>query len=249
MNQISNNEFIEFLESFKDNERYYNTITQISETKVGRPQSLIINDFEMYSFDEMCEDCSLLKGNLPKSTDAIFYKIDDNGQLVLYIIEFKFHDLNKPGNKLQLDALVDHVVFERNRNSKCFNDDFYKKIASVNKTYGDDVEFSLRLKPVETIMVALPAIYEDYCLKNDLYLKDIRGYLKNIKKELVVFVSYYRKTRVENKSRNHVKSMGSRLHQQYERLRYAGIIDDFKIKTSDQFDSFLKEEQLIESDV
>ena len=247
MKQLSNEEFIEFLESFKDDERYYGSITEISKSKVGK--SLIINDFEMYSFDEMCQDCKLLKNNTPKSTDALFYKFNESGNLVLYIIEFKFHDLNKPDNKLKLDALVDHVVFERNRGSKCFNNDFYKKIISVNKTYGDDVEFSLRLKPVETIMVGLPALYEEYCSKHDLYPKDIRSYLNNIDKELFVFVSYYRQVRVENRSRNHVKSMGSILHQQYERLKFARIIDNFKIKASDQFESFLKEEHLIESDV
>ena len=91
MSELTNMEFIEFLKSFDDkslnNQKFYDTITEISRKKSGKRDALIENDFFMYSLDDIAKGCELLNGNLPKTADALYYK--ENCRLVLF--EFLYY--------------------------------------------------------------------------------------------------------------------------------------------------------------
>ena len=70
MSTITNDKFIEFIESYSNNNKYFDTITEISRSKTGPKDPLIRNDFKMFSLDDICADsksfgdCALLLRSL-----------------------------------------------------------------------------------------------------------------------------------------------------------------------------------------
>ena len=102
MTSISKDDFIKFLKDYETNPKYFDTIEEISWPKDKYGQNipdrdpLITNQFKMLSLDDICKDCSKFdKYNIPSTTDALWYNEDDEGNLVLYFIEFKWHNLDR----------------------------------------------------------------------------------------------------------------------------------------------------------
>ena len=116
MSEITNDKFIDFLNTFNDreyrNNKFYDTITEISRKKSGNQDALIENDFRMYSLDDIAEGSDVLSLNLPKTTDALFYKENPDGTLSLFFIEFKFHNLDDPDAEDLLTNLVNEMYSE-----------------------------------------------------------------------------------------------------------------------------------------
>ena len=235
MEVLSNKEFINFI---KSHEKFYEDITEISMSDFVKP--LIENDFKMYSLDEMCWDCELLEEDTPKTTDALWYKESLDGKLTLYIIEFKFHNFNNPNAKDMLELMTKDV-----NEYDCVSDKFKKNLNKIKNYYGDEVEFSLILKPIESLSIVIPMLYEQYCMDNDLPIKDIRSFLDNIEKKLIVFISHYDEKRNHNKSKQRVQTMDVSVEKNYRRLEMGNIIDYHKIYPSFKFSYFLSYERLI----
>lgn len=235
MEVLTNKEFINFIKSHED---FYEDITEISKNKSGK--SLIENDFKMYSLDEMCWDCELLEADTPKTTDALFYKESLDGKLTLYIIEFKFHNFNKPNARDMLEIMAKNV-----KKSDCASDEFKNNFRKIKNYYGDEVEFSLILKPIESLSVVIPTLYEQYCIDNNLTPKDIRTFLDNVEKKLIVFISHYDDKKKHNKSKQRVQTMDVGVENNYRRLEKGNIIDYHKIYPSFKFSYFLSYERLI----
>ena len=65
---------------------------------------------------------------------------------------------------------------------ECY-DKYYERLKRVYNSYGDELAFKLRLKPFETLDLALPNVYKDYCIKNKIS-KEIGGLMaKGLKEE------------------------------------------------------------------
>ena len=238
MENLTNREFIDFIKSYNE---YYKDITEISKNKYG--EILIENNFKMYSLDEMCWDCELLQERTPKTTDALYYKENSDGSLSLYLIEFKFHNFNDPSAQDMLNSISKDVNDERNKTKyKCLSHKYKKYLRKINNYYGDDVEFGLVLKPIESINVVIPALYEQYCIDNSYPQKDIRKYLQNIEKKMIVFVSHYDDNFDNTKQR--LQSMDIGLEENYARLEQGKIIDYHKIYARYQFNYFLLTERI-----
>lgn len=235
MEELTNKEFIRFI---KSHEKFYEDITEISMSGFG--ESLITNDFKMYSLDEMCWDCKLLEENTPKSTDALFYKESLDGKLTLYIIEFKFHNFNNPNARDMLEIMAKDV-----NKYDCVSKKFKKNLNKIKNYYGDEVEFSLILKPIESLTVVIPALYEQYCIDNNIPIKDIRTFLDNVEKKLIVFVSHYDDKKKHNMSKQRVQTMDVGVKNNYKRLEKGNIIDYHMIYPSFKFSYFLSYERLI----
>ena len=242
--------FKDFLESFNGkgygNHMFYDTVKEISRKKSGQREPLIDNDYcKMYSLDDMKDGCILLNENPPKSTDALCYKLED-GKLSLYLIEFKFHNLDEPDAKEQLNAFVDMIHTERKK-YKCISDDERYGLYKIKKYYGDDVNHSLILKPIESLKVVIPMLYLEYCQKNPNIKKlDIERYLESIEKKYFVFVSSYSVDGKFNSENEILESQGTKLEQHFDRLVSGKIIDYYEILPRCHFDDFLEIEQLIE---
>lgn len=239
MDDLTNKEFIEFI---KSHGKFYKSITEISMNDFDEP--LIENDFKMYSLDEMCWDCELLV-NTPKTTDALFYKEHHDGKLSLYLIEFKFHNFNHPNAKDMLE-LISNEVNDTNLGNKykCLSNTYKRYLKKINNYYGDEVVFGLVLKPIESLNVVIPALYEQYCVDNNYPMKDIRKYLENIEKKVIVFVSHYDDNHHRNKSKQRLQSMDIGLKNNYERLEQGKLIDSHEIYARYQFNYFLLTERI-----
>lgn len=241
MDPLTNKEFKEFIKSY---EKFYKDITEISMSDFG--ESLIENDFKMYSLDEMCWDCKLLEEDTPKTTDALWFKESLDGKITLYIIEFKFHNFNNPNVKDMLEIMAKDVNdSELEDKYKCLSDKFKNNLRKIKNYYGDEVEFSLILKPIESLSIVIPTLYEQYCIDNGIPQKDIRSFLDNIEKRLIVFVSHYDDNKKHNKSKQRVQTMDVGVENNYRRLEKGNIIDYHMIYPSFKFSYFLSYERLV----
>ena len=248
MSELTNNEFIEFLRSFDDkslhNQKFYDTITEISRKKSGKQDALIENDFLMYSLDDIAKGSEFLKGNLPKTADALYYKEDEDGKLSLYFIEFKFHNLDDPDAKDLLDNFVDEIYAFESK-FKCVKK-YKNDLNKIKRYYGDDVTHTLILKPIESINVVIPKLYEEYCAKNDVHEeKDIKTFLEKAEKRLFVFVSTYTENGKFNRHKERLDSQSTGLEKYFDRLVSGNIIDHYEIYARSNFEEFLELEQLI----
>ena len=239
---LTDKEFIDFI---KHHEKFYKKVEDISKNDDGEPL-IPNNDFKMYSLDEMCWDCELLQENTPKTTDALFYKPNPHGKLSLYLIEFKFHNFNDPNAKHMLDVISKKVNDKKSKNKyDCLSREDKKYLKKINNYYGDDVEFGLILKPIESINVVIPALYEQYCLDKGCIQKDIRKYLQeNVEKNVIVFVSHYDDNDEPDKPKERLQTMDVGLNENYERLEQGKLIDTHKIYAGYQFNYFLLLERL-----
>ena len=99
MSKSHNQLFIDFLKSFNEgvyrNHKFLDTITEISRRESGDRKPLVENKKVMYSLDDIAKGSKILRDNLPKTTDALYYK-EDGDKLSLILIEFKFHNLDDP---------------------------------------------------------------------------------------------------------------------------------------------------------
>ena len=237
MDDLTNKEFIEFI---KSHEKFFKSITEISMNDYDEP--LIENDFKMYSLDEMCWDCKLLE-KAPTTTDALYYKEHNDGKLSLYLIEFKFHNFNSPNAKDMLELISKDVNADGNKYN-CLSNTYKKYLRKINNYYGDEVLFKLVLKPIESLNIVIPALYEQYCLDNDYPIKDIRKFLENVEKKLIIFVSHYDDNPHRNKSKQRLQSMDIGLKNNYDRLEQGKLINSYEIYARYQFNYFLLTERI-----
>ena len=237
MDDLTNKEFIEFI---KSHEKFFKSITEISMNDYDEP--LIENDFKMYSLDEMCWDCKLLE-KAPTTTDALYYKEHNEGKLSLYLIEFKFHNFNSPNAKDMLELISKDVNADGNKYN-CLSNTYKKYLRKINNYYGDEVLFKLVLKPIESLNIVIPALYEQYCLDNGYPIKDIRKFLENVEKKLIVFVSHYDDNPHRNKSKQRLQSMDIGLKNNYDRLEQGKLINSYEIYARYQFNYFLLTERI-----
>ena len=172
-------QFVEFLQSFPE---YYKKAHEIAENSKGisiLPMDNGKNEFKMYALDDICHSCEIFKeGNLlitPKTTDALWYK-KENDNFFIFLIEFKGDFLCRNSSKCRLVEVVESL---RNKN---YNDEFEHEIFLLDKIvnkYSDKMLNGLAAKPLETVTIALPLIYEEYYEQNkdSIEYLDIRSFL------------------------------------------------------------------------
>lgn len=174
-------QFIQFLKSFP---QFYKKAYEIAENKNGvsiLPMEDGKNEFKMYALDDICHSCQIFReGNLsitPKTTDAIWYK-KEGENFFIFLIEFKGDILCRNSSKCTLVEVVDNLKH------KNYNDELEHELFLLDKVvskYSDKMLNSLATKPLETVTIALPLIYEEYYEKNkdNVEFLDIRNFLKN----------------------------------------------------------------------
>ena len=249
MSKSDNELFINFLKSFDDrmylNHKYRDTITEISRRESGNMQPLIENNQIMYSLDDIAKGSKILKDNLPKTTDALYYR-KDGEKLSLILIEFKFHNLDDPDAEDLLDVLVDNF-FAEEKKYKCLTDDDKKDLNKIRNYYSDDVTNALVLKPLESLNVVIPKLYEEYYSNNlNVEKLDIKKYLDSIEKRYFIFVSTYTENGKFNRHKEELESQSKGLEKYLDRLKFGNIINHYEIWPSCDFKDFLEYEQLVE---
>ena len=237
--------FDEFLSFYS---KYYQTVSEISmpcpihdrncpsikqkECVSKSKEPLVSSDFMMYSFDDICRDTSVIDVcNLPSTCDGLYL---DKKRKVLYFIEFKGVKIDRNNNRSELQSILYHM----NKDFKC-SEKYYERLKRVYNSYGDELAFKLRLKPFETLDLALPNVYKDYCIKNNVDdgdKLDIDLFLRNIKKVyIVVAISDKR-----NPAADRAGTYRFILRKPFERLRDLGLFDMVEIMDHNEFKFFLE---------
>ena len=264
MESMSNEDFEKFLHSF-NKYPYYDTVKNISWPKdeqgnnIEDSDPLIENEFRMFSLDDICKEYGNFDYyNLPTTTDALWYKIDDDGNFVLYFIEFKWHDLNRYKNKNLIKRTYQKLEDDILEYS------MIKDLKIIFKIYkSEEVLFKLRIKPFESLFIVLPELYHEYCAMNeDVEIKDLYSFLKKCEIKIYSFVSTYTRPNDNmgiNNSNYHNKykkrlghlrttgrngSIGCTLKKQFDRLKLNALVDDADIFERTYFDEFLEQHKL-----
>ena len=242
--------FIEFIQSF---DKYLQPLSEISKNYRG---PVVTADKEMYNFDEICQNTKSFSKieNYSRTTDAFYYKIKENGELKLYFIEFKGDYLENSTREKDMKDFYKH--FKKCKNElpskeqvadygELFNEDqahIYgilfsdanvKKIKQINNKFSDSLIESLELKPLESILVALPVIYRDYVEEHDAEKINIKKFLEKCEKEIWVIA-----LPDKNRNRGHVQrrrtdSYYKKIEKQYDRLKMANVFDNYAIEDRD----------------
>lgn len=221
MSTLTNEEFLEFLDSFKSEKKCYDTISNISWPKdkkgknVGKFPLITLDDFCMFSFDDMVKvgkGSVFEKNNIPTSVDALYYNLKED-KLTIYFIEFKKTslDLTRYNKENKFKDLVSQKykdsIAEYNKNKSGLNNlknELYRPLKN------ESVLCSLRIKPFESILIALPQLYKDYCDKNNLECKDMLNFLIDSEVMVLTFVetyTEYKGKKDESKDKSEKKSM------------------------------------------
>ena len=237
--------FDEFLSSYT---KYYQTVSEISmpcpihdkdcpsikhkECVSKSKDPLVSSDFMMYSFDDICRDTEIIDiCNLPSTVDGLYL---DKKRKVLYFIEFKGVRVDRNNQRSQLQE----VLYNMDKDQKCY-EKYYDRLKRVYNSYGDELAFKLRLKPFETLDLAIPNVYKDYCNKNSISEEDrldIHEFLLNIKKVYIVVAISDR----HNPAADRAGSYRFILRKPFNRLKELGLFDMVEIMDHNEFKFFLE---------
>lgn len=253
MGSFTTSEFIDFINNFKT-EDYFLKVSDISKPE-NSDRSLVYNKFRMFSFDKMCKKYNIMEDNLPKSMDAIHYETDEDDNLILYIIEFKtFNMVDERSTYTEIEAL--HNKFKKLNKTTCeysidpfISNNTLEKFEDIKEHFVDSIEFDLILKPIETLFVALPWLYDEYCNENeDVIKKDFRSYLNSIDIKLIVFINRYAPNINVSANRWSGHHIDNKLKSVYHRWYLSNVIvdDNERILSRDQFNYFIEKENLTE---
>ena len=125
-----------------------------------------------------------------------------------------------------------------NKDSECYGK-YYERLQWVYKSYGDELAFKLRLKPFETLDLALPNVYKDYYNKNSISDEDkldLSEFLSSIKKVYIVVAVCDKR----NPTADRVGSYRFILRKPFDRLRDLGWFDMVEIMDHNEFKFFLE---------
>ena len=251
MDSMTDKEFLEFLESFdeevftdSDGNDYkcLNSLKELSKSETYPYDSIITDKFEMYGLDwivkasdkwkDKSKDCAENARkckHIPKTTDAIYCKQGENGNLVLHLIEFKF--VNTKPNLSKIDFFIkDFDVY--------VGEDFVNGLKKVIKNnFVGKIDTSLQLKPYESLFIVLPELYDEYCKTNNKIKKDIKSYLINMEKYYWICIDS------GTPNEHNIRNKAQYLEDHCKRMQPA-IFKKVSAKTKRQFKNSLKQEIL-----
>lgn len=149
---------------------------------------LINSDFKMFSLDDICQSCTSFEEDdikfYPKTTDAIFYKKHDDGSFCIYLVEFKGSKLCEITKKCDLVDVFYNLMDLNNQYQNQLSGPV-NEIKRILSKFSDSLFNSLVSKPIETVTIAIPLIYEEYYEKNkdqeDVKHIDIKKFLEDSK--------------------------------------------------------------------
>ena len=133
---------------------------------------------------------------------------------------------------------LQNILYHLDKDKKCY-DKYYDRLKRVYNSYGDELAFKLRLKPFETLDLALPNVYKDYCNKNSISDEDkidLSDFLSNIKKVYIVVAI----SDNHNPAADRVGSYRFLLRKPFDRLKELGLFDMVEIMDHNEFKFFLE---------
>ena len=161
-------QFIRFLENYSHCYKKAHVIAEDKYKKTILPTGDGRNDFKMYALDDICDSCdSFYEEGIsftPKTTDAIWYK-KVNNNFYIFLIEFKGDCLFENSKKCDIYDIYETMKVKCEAYPGEF-DEVVKNLKQVLFKFSDKLLNGLASKPLETVTIALPLIYEEYYDKN-----------------------------------------------------------------------------------
>lgn len=231
---FDNMDFVDLLNFYKDINNFpdlakesFDKFTNVSKSDDEFKDSLIIDDNCIFDLDNMCWNSHLkknggVKSNRPASVDGLHFH---KGRL--YLIEFK----GTYNVTLDLEGIMDKCI-------EIVDDkDFASALWTIKTRYEDEILSNLKIKPSDSLFLALPQIYKYYCENNGLKRnkEEFLSWLLKVPKRLyVVFLNdTYDSERNESKSYKYLR-MGKKLEKRYAPFKELANMEN-SIVTQDEF--------------
>ena len=136
--------------------------------------------------------------------------------------------------------MLNEYFLQSNELNALFN--MSKLVTQMVKTLGnilyfDKLENSLQLKPYETIFIALPGLYEEYCKEEKIEKKDIKKYLMDMEKYYWVCINS------GTKNESNLRSQAQHYEKYYKRME-PDIFKETRARTKVDFEDNLKNDIL-----
>ena len=146
-------------------------MSEVSKSDNGLDKSVIENDdIFVFNLDHLCFNSYLsnsgrVNSPIPSSVDALYF--DGN----MYLIEFKGEPISAQDNKEKLKDIISLLKNDKcsNSNLNCpLSDDLFKSLNNIQSMYSDEILCNLKNKPIESIFLVLPKLYDNYCKKQGI---------------------------------------------------------------------------------
>lgn len=249
MEEFTNQDFKEFMKSFKkgtftennETHKFHDSLTELSKSDTKKADALIFHSQKMYGLDWIVKGSKRLNKRPPKTTDALYFRLDSNGDMKLHIIEFKFISYKSYKNKF--NNLCNEICCKISCDDRYLDDDeclnryFLKDLNLIRDNFKDPIDISFQLKPYEAIFITLPELYKEYCQERGYEEKDIKTYLTNIKKYYWIVI------RNDKMAESHLKAITKHFDKYNKRLE-GSIFIKARAKTDGEFYKVLKREIL-----
>lgn len=243
--------FSEFLDYYK--QKYARPIRDISLPKqTGNP--LVSSNYIMLDFDAMCRDANFYPKkdlNRPSTTDAIYYRIPNENNIELSLVEFKTFSFTWE-HKLYYNSAVNKV---KRRLHRCGQTTESQKgldmLENIKDKLGNTIEFSLKLKPYDSLFVVLPKLYEEYCNKESIPKSERIDLYYLFKSDLCTIKLFIVGKRYRNDpTKAYNTKLGSTLEKQFKRLDFVNVLSYHpqRLCFENEFDWYANHLQLHEKD-
>ena len=243
--------FAEFLDYYK--QKYARPSCDISLPKqTGNP--LVSSNYIMLDFDAMCRDANFYPKkdlNRPSTTDAIYYRIPSENNIELSLVEFKTFSFTWE-HKLYYTSAVSKV---KKRLNMCGQTPESQKgldmLENIKDKLGNTIEFSLKLKPYDSLFVVLPKLYEEYCDEENIPESeriDLYDFFKSDLCTIKLFIVGKRHGNDPTKAYN--TKLGNSLEKQFKRLDLVNVLTYHpqRLCFENEFDLYANQLQLHEKD-
>lgn len=251
--------FSKFLDSYRDS--YGKMSSEISMPNPNNEEDnyvdnyipLVSSDYIMLDFDSICKDANFYPKsnkkicNRPSTVDALYYRITEESKIQLYLVEFKSfnYDWDSAGDySSSLMKIVCNIPGDD------INDKYtlgINRLNSIRKTFGNTIEFSLRLKPYESLFVVLPKVYEEYCDKNNINKNDMLDLYEFYKSKFCEIILFIVGKSSDDSSKDNLGKLANVLNKQYKRLEFVNVLSDHRLYLEKDFDkitNLFKEDEL-----
>lgn len=217
---FTNSNFNELLDFYKDKENFhknakevFQSLSEVSKSNDKYSKPLIENDeIFVYNLDHLCSNSFLsqsgrINSSLPSSVDAIHF----DGK-IMFLMEFKGEFFPHQDNKQMFRDIIKQL-----ENNKCSNPklncpltgDVFNSFYKIQYKYDDEILCKLKTKPLESIFIVLPKMYERYCKQTEIEYNKVEymDWLFNIPKRIIIVFNddEYESEKHNTKSQKHLR--------------------------------------------
>lgn len=228
-------EFSKFLDFYRED--YGKPSSEISKPKpdefdenTDELKPLVKSNYVMLDFDLMCKDANFYpkrnkdECNRPSTVDAVYYRFLNENELELSLVEFKSFDFNWDKDR-DYNASLDKVLNKLNEMElDSYTQVGVNRLNSIRDSYGNTIEFSLRLKPYESLFVVLPKLYEEYCNLNKVADEKKINLYNLFQGDSLIIKLYVVGKPNKDLNKAYMGKLGNLLEKQYKRLDFVNVL-------------------------